>query len=253
MAAFMVLVILIFVYIYYEQILSKTASILDKYLKKRKLLKRPNRIILIRHGESQANIDSKIYDVVPDNKIELSENGISQAFEAGIKLKNVIKDESVFFYVSPLKRTKQTFEGIIKSISNNRYSFTEDPRLREQEWGNYQDSSKIREIMEARDKVGKFYYRFQTGESGSDVYDRASEFLDSLFRDLDCNSSTSMKSKRNDNIVLVTHGLFIRLFLMRFFKLSVDQFEKMRNPKNTEMIILEKSETGKYEMKSKFL
>ena len=247
-------IFLLFLYIKSDQILSKIASILDRHLKKKKLLERPKRIILVRHGESQANVDCKVHEVIPDNKIELSENGFSQAYEAGIKLKNIIKDGSVFFYVSPLKRTKQTYEGIIKSLTGNNSSMIEDPRLREQEWGNYQESSKIKQIRESRDIVGKFYFRFETGESGADVYDRSSEFMDSMFREIDSNSTTtSMKSKKYENIVLVTHGLTIRLFLMRFYKLSVDQFERMRNPKNTEIIVLEKSDAGKYEIKSDFL
>lgn len=42
--------------------------------------------------------------------------------------------------------------------------YREDPRLREQEWGNFQDPSHMTEIMEERRKTGAFYYRFPTGE-----------------------------------------------------------------------------------------
>ena len=40
----------------------------------------------------------------------------------------------------------------------------EDPRLREQEWGNFQDPAKIKEIEKERRQTGAFYYRFPTGE-----------------------------------------------------------------------------------------
>ena len=40
----------------------------------------------------------------------------------------------------------------------------EDPRIREQEWGNFQDPSMVNEVMEERRKVGAFFYRFLTGE-----------------------------------------------------------------------------------------
>ena len=36
-----------------------------------------------------------------------------------------------------------------------------------------------------RDEVGKFYYRFENGESGADVYDRVSLFYDTLYREMD--------------------------------------------------------------------
>jgi len=233
-------------FIFSDTILSKIFSILDKHLKKRKNKKRPTRIILIRHGESQANINPIIYDTIPDNKIELSENGKEQAINAGKRLKNIIKEESILFYVSPLRRTLQTFEGISQAFDKLSFIMKEDPRLREQEWGNFQNSSKINEIMQIRDKVGKFYFRFDSGESGSDVYDRVSLFLNSLFREFDSNNS--LKMKKYDNIVIVTHGLFMRLFLMRFFKMSIGEFEKMKNPKNTEIVVLVKDDNGKYHL-----
>ena len=40
----------------------------------------------------------------------------------------------------------------------------EDPRLREQEWGNFQVPSKMADIMKERRRTGAFYYRFPTGE-----------------------------------------------------------------------------------------
>ena len=40
----------------------------------------------------------------------------------------------------------------------------EDPRLREQEWGNFQDPKQMKEIRKQRRETGAFYYRFPTGE-----------------------------------------------------------------------------------------
>jgi hypothetical protein len=39
----------------------------------------------------------------------------------------------------------------------------EDPRLREQEWGNYQDPAAMTRIFDERNTVGRFYYRFESG------------------------------------------------------------------------------------------
>ncbi len=44
---------------------------------------KPNRIILIRHGESEGNINRSIYAERPDYSLELSEKGKEQAREAG--------------------------------------------------------------------------------------------------------------------------------------------------------------------------
>lgn len=40
------------------------------------------------------------------------------------------------------------------------------------------------------------------------------------------------------NIVLVTHGLTLRLFLMRWFQFDVDMFEQTTNPPNAAMIVM---------------
>jgi len=76
----------------------------------------PNRIILIRHGESQGNVDKNIYSQVPDYALELTESGNAQAFEAGKLLKDSLKDETMYFYISPLWRTRSTFEQLTKSL-----------------------------------------------------------------------------------------------------------------------------------------
>ena len=46
-----------------------------------------------------------------------------------------------------------------------------DPRIREQEFGNIQGDD-FKAFREEQQKVGRFYYRFPTGESGADVWDR---------------------------------------------------------------------------------
>lgn len=90
--------------------------------------------------------------------------------------------------------------------------YEEDPRLREQERGNFQDLETMKSHEQLRLLVGRFYYRFPEGESGADVYDRVSDFLEALFRKM-TNSDNTVQ-----NIVIVSHGLFIRLFLMRYYK-----------------------------------
>ena len=47
---------------------------------------------------------------------------------------------------------------------------------------------------------------------------------------------------QNMNIVIVTHGLAIRLFLMRWFQYSVDDFEETYNPTNGSLNIMERHE-----------
>lgn len=72
-------------------------------------LRRPKRIVLIRHGESEGNVDQTVYGKIPDNLIHLSELGIKQAKETGKKLKELIGNETVQFFYSPYKRSEEVF------------------------------------------------------------------------------------------------------------------------------------------------
>lgn len=92
-----------------------------------------------------------------------------------------------------------------------------------------------------RENFGKFYYRFPEGETGADVYDRVSTFLETLHRDF-------KKKDFPQNVVIVTHGLTMRLFLMRWFHLKVEEYEAIKNPKNCDFIILTKNKINKYEI-----
>ena len=202
---------------------------------------KPKRIILIRHGESEANVNLKFFANKPDYAIELTEKGREQAFVAGKKLKELIMDEKLYFYVSPFWRTRSTFECIAKSFPREQFRFNEEPRLREQEWGYLRGEDDFDKVCQERREYGIFYYRFPGGEAASDVYDRINDLLGSLHRDFG-------KSDFPDNCVLVTHSLAIRLFIMRWFHLTIEEFECMISPKNCELVILEKNENGYYQL-----
>ncbi len=84
--------------------------------------------------------------------------------------------------------------------------------------------------QERRRTHGWFYYRFEGGESPADCFDRASSFLDSMMR--------QVERKRAQNVLIVSHGLTIRCFAMRFMHLSVEEFDELANPGNCEMITI---------------
>ena len=112
-------------------------------------------------------------------------------------------------------------------------------RLREQDFGNFQDLKKIKEAKLIRPQFGRFFYRFPDGESGADVYDRVSAFLGTFHRDMQ-----QVNTEMNENIMddatalFVTHGITARLFLMRWLHWSVDEFESLHNPPNCGLLHL---------------
>jgi len=216
---------------------------------KQKTMK-PKRIILIRHGESEGNVDRSIYADIPDYAVKLTEKGKEQARHAGSLLKNTIGDGKVFFYVSSFHRTRMTYQEISKAFTPEQQDMREDPRLREQEWSGtlrINFSPQAQEAMEAeRDAYGHFYYRFHGGESCADVYDRISTFLDTMNRDF-------AKENFPENVVIVNHGMTARVFLMRWFHMTVEEFELLRNPHNCAQIVMELQPDGKYKITSELL
>lgn len=104
-----------------------------------------------------------------------------------------------------------------------------------------QDPAAQAALAAERQRVGRFFYRMPSGESGADVYDRATSFLQTLYRQTD-----NFTRRKFDTYVIVAHGLFIRLLLMRYFRWSVEQFHRVTNLENCEMCVLERNERGKY-------
>lgn len=58
--------------------------------------------------------------------------------------------------------------------------------------------------QQTRKAYGRFWFRFMNGESGADVYDRATAFWESVFRSMDHNTHSRYK-----NYVIITHGLMM--------------------------------------------
>ncbi len=204
---------------------------------------RPKRIILIRHGESEGNIDHARYQTIQDFALKLSPVGIQQAQQAGMRIKELLENEKIYVYLSPFYRTRETFQFIRESIANNIVKAIEDPRIREQDWGHLRHPDDNKGIIEERDNFSTFYYRIPDGESGADVYDRVSSFLDTLHRDFE-------KTDFPENALIVSHGLTMRLFLMRWFHWSVEEYESLHNPQNCQIAIMEKQMDNHYILSS---
>ena len=205
---------------------------------------KPNRIILIRHGESEGNIDKDKYRTIPDYALNLTPTGVEQAQKAGRAIKEIIQAESLHVYLSPYFRTRQTFSNLRSGFETNIAKIIEDPRIRELDWGHLRHPDENEEIIKQRDDFSTFYYRIPDGESGADVYDRVSTFLETLYRDFN-------KPDYSQNTLIITHGLTLRLFLMRWFHWTVEEFETIRNPHNCQIVVMNKRADDKYELATK--
>ena len=139
-------------------------------------MRRPARIILIRHGQSLGNLDEGHYVNTADWQIPLSEMGVEQAVAAGKELKELIKghvnvsvinnntftctDQNVFFYCSPYLRTRQTCDCIKQAFEPHQLlGQKEEPRVAEQQFGNFQNVSEMQAAKKERNFFGRFFYR----------------------------------------------------------------------------------------------
>ena len=209
----------------------------------------PKRIILVRHAESEGNVDNRAYTYLPDPQVPLTPRGWRQAMEAGDRIREMTESKApgpggkgavspprLFFYTSPYLRSRQTYEGVAQAFPSPTIAgVQEEVQLREQDFGNFQDAEGKRREKAERLRFGRFFYRFPNGESGADVYDRMTLFEDPLVRDINAGRFAG-----DGSLVLVTHGLALRIFLMRWFHWTVDQFMGVYNPPNAEPLVLER-------------
>lgn len=196
---------------------------------------KPERIILLRHVESEGNVDKTIYTRTPDWKVPITKAGEEQREKAYKAFRELIGDEAYMVYCSPWIRTRMTAQPFRKDA----WKFYLDPRLREQEWGNFQRNFN-EETRKERKTYGTFFYRFPDGESGADVFDRITTFFDTLHRDF-------MKKDFPNNALIVTHGLTLKIFLMRWFHWTPELFETIETPENGQLVVMElDEETDRY-------
>ncbi|PYI05952.1 phosphoglycerate mutase-like protein [Aspergillus sclerotiicarbonarius CBS 121057] len=213
---------------------------------------KPRMIILIRHAQSEGNKNREIHQTIPDHRVNLTPEGHRQAQEAGSQLRALLRpDDTIHFFTSPYRRTRETTEGILQSLTSDspapspfpRHTIKvyEEPRLREQDFGNFQPcSAEMERMWLERADYGHFFYRIPNGESAADAYDRVSGFNESLWRLFGEDDFASV-------CVLVTHGLMTRVFLMKWYHWSVEYFEDLRNINHCEFVIMKLNpDNGKY-------
>lgn len=197
---------------------------------------KPKRIILVRHGQSEADVDHTIFSRKPDSDHELTNEGHRQAHEAGRNIASLLKEDKFGVFVSPYKRTIQTKNDILLELASKPAFVFQDPRLREQDYGAFPTKEDSKSNRETRFKYGRFFYRFPGGESCADVYDRLSSFFETLHRYF-------QRDDCPENIIIIFHSTAIKCFLFRWYHWNVRFFEIMPSyPPNGHIIVMEKPE-----------
>lgn len=221
----------------------------------------PMRIILIRHGESQGNVDWKTYSAIGDPQVPLTDTGWAQARDAGLFLRGWFNDSArgnragrwPQIYVSPFLRTRETLSGVLYGLGDNTLNgprnIREEVRLAEQSFGflAYAEAQKgflrtafSRALMTLSQQVYKHspYLSLPLfGESPMMVQNRVSDFIGTLYRDHD--------KRGTDDVMIVAHGGVIKAFMMRWFHLPLSGWSDLKTPGNCDVFVIEKRDPEK--------
>ncbi|WP_394841915.1 histidine phosphatase family protein [Pendulispora brunnea] len=187
------------------------------------------KILLLRHAECLGNVDESAYCRIPDHALPLTPHGEECARAVGAEVRGLLEPGPVAAYVSPYLRTRQTLT--LLGLGGLLERTLIEPRLREQDWGNLQDVAEQQALKKQRQAYGHFFFRLPLGESGADVDDRVAAFLSELWL-------ARADSRHPRTVLIVSHGLTIRLLCRRLFSWSVELFESLTNLKPCEYRVL---------------
>ncbi|KKN43539.1 hypothetical protein LCGC14_0701860 [marine sediment metagenome] len=209
------------------------------------------KIYLVRHGESESNVDKAVHLRKADHAINLGPNGLSQAEGVGKFLAQALKNNSwngeinARLWYSPYQRTKKTKDGILTALKRDNMTFKfgclEHPLLVEQQFGLF-DGLSDDELKEQYPNEhahynkhqkfeGRFWARMPLGESRFDVAQRVHQVFGTFHRDADRHGI--------ETLVVVSHGVTIRAFIMMWLHRTVEWFEKEPNPKNCSIRLID--------------
>jgi broad specificity phosphatase PhoE len=203
------------------------------------------KIVLIRHGVSTANLDPTIYLRQPDHTIPLANvEADATCLRAGELLRGLaIAPSAIRVWHSPYLRCQQTRDLVLqKAYPDVSLASRESFLLREQEFGDWdglsedeiasRDKERFERKRRLADAYGRFYFRYPHGESRADVVERITLFMGKLHR-----------SEHTAHLIFL-HGVTQRAFRMAWFNREVDWFETEPNPDNGSVLLIERTEAG---------
>lgn len=207
-------------------------------------------MLLVRHGQSETNVDKSLHGTIADPEVQLTEKGKSQAKDAGCFLNSWLSEQTkkpVRIYRSDYMRAVQTSDIITNQLDKSiQFSTRIDERIRELEFG-YSDMLSGKEAddfykhynayKELWDGDAKYYRRRLGGESPADVGDRLRHFIGALHRDQDKHGI--------ETFVVVNHGLTSRVLAKLLLKQDRQWYAKQKNPNNCAIrLIVGKTDYG---------
>jgi len=187
-----------------------------------------NYLILLRHGQSQWNLENRFTGLTD---VPLTISGEKEAKEAG----NLINKLSIpidIIYSSALKRANDTAIIAIKQTNqdhlykNGKLSFIKDPALNERDYGNLVGLNKLETAKKYGDQQVHIWRRSYDiappgGESLKNVVERVEPFYKENIKE---------NIKENKNILIVAHGNSLRALLICLKLYKSQEISKIEIP-----------------------
>jgi len=202
-------------------------------------------IFLVRHAQSQSNVDPNILKIQTNMAIKLSPIGLKQATETGNFLSDYIinihdnptKPITVKVWNSPYNRTRETALLIKNELDKSNYNVLsqESIYISERQFGLVDDVENYSQKFQHEDKHYKlhkgsnhdFFARPPLGESPFDMCIRLDFFLKKIIAN----------DKTTDQHIVVSHGAAIRGLIMMHQNQTYEEFTAP-NPPNASVRLL---------------
>jgi len=184
------------------------------------------KLILLRHGESQWNLENRFTGWVD---VELSPKGEAEAKRAGELIAGIPIDK---VYTSVLKRAINTANIALGESSRTDLPTERDQALNERHYGDLQGLNKAETALQYGDEQVHIWRRSYdvpppNGESLKDTAARTIPYFESrILPDL----------KAGKNILIVAHGNSLRSIVMYLDKLTREQVLELNIPTGTPLV-----------------
>jgi 2,3-bisphosphoglycerate-dependent phosphoglycerate mutase len=185
-----------------------------------------NTLVLLRHGESQWNLENRFTGWVD---VPLSERGVKEAREAGEKLRSFMFDRA---FTSVLKRANDTLTIVLDIIGQRDIPVERDQALNERHYGDLQGLNKAETAMKYGDAQVKVWRRSfdvqpPNGESLKDTADRVLPYW---------NASILPHLEQGEDIIISAHGNSLRALVMHLDNLSREEVIELNIPTGVPLV-----------------
>ena len=192
------------------------------------------RLILLRHGESQWNLENRFTGWVD---VPLSPRGIQEAKDAGEKLRTFKFDRA---FTSVLARANETLRLVLEAIGQTGIPIEKDKALNERMYGELQGLNKdetVKKYGEQQVKIWRRSYdvRPPGGESLKDTSERVLPYYEQTIKPY---------LLKGEAILVAAHGNSLRALVMELEQLSREQVLELNIPTGAPLLY-ELDKTGK--------